>query len=502
MDAAELLRRYVEDRSQEAFTELVRGNLDLVYSAALRQLDGDSHGAQEAAQAVFTDLARKAPSLSRHTALTGWLYTSTHFAAAKLRRTEQRRQAMEREASIMNELTATAESTANWEKLRPVLDGVMHELNARDREAVLLRYFEQRSFAEIGDHLGLGENAARMSVERALDKLSGLLARRGVNSTAAALALALTGELGAAAPAGLVTTISTGALAAAASTAGFGGAAILKIMSTIKFASIAAVVAIAAVGIAFYEAQSARTSTAALVIMTRERDSLRAQLAVSALAKQTAAPPPQHANSKLAAAAERVTAPRATTTSTTTSTPASKNDPARLARYHQRFDAFVQQRGLTPEQADKLFDILGGWDDARRDFQASIREQGLTATPEAQKSRDRLQQQFEVEPLIALLGRDGERAYFDFEGDSFYRAMVEPFAQNLAIIDLPLTDDQTAKLVALVKSNMHTVKRDPTAMGSEAVIDWQSVLATADRFLDPKQMTVLQAQVARQYPGK
>ena len=501
MDTAELLRRYVEDRSQEAFTELVRGNLDLVYSAALRQLDGDSHRAQEAAQAVFTDLARKAPSLSRHTALTGWLYTSTHFAAAKLRRTEQRRQALEREASIMNELTATAESAANWEKLRPVLDGVMHELNARDREAVLLRYFEQRSFAEIGDHLGLGENAARMSVERALDKLSGLLARRGVNSTAAALALALTGELGAAAPAGLVTTISTGALAAAASTAGFGVAAILKIMSTIKFASIAAVVAIAAVGTALYEAQSARTSVAALVIMTRERDSLRAQLAVSASAKQSAAPP-QNANSQLAAAAERVTAPRATTTSTTTATPASKSDPARLARYHQRYDAFVQQRRLTAEQADKLFEILGDWDDASRDFQASIREQDLTATPEAQKLRDRLQQQFEVEPLIALLGQDGERAYMDFEGDSFYRAMVEPFAQKLAIFDLPLTDDQTAKLVALVKSNMHAVKRDPTAMGSEAVIDWQSVLATAPRFLDPKQMTVMQAQVARQYPGK
>jgi hypothetical protein len=378
----------------------------------------------------------------------------------------------------------------------------MHELNARDREAVLLRYFEQRSFAEVGEHLGLGENAARMSVERALDKLSGLLARRGVRSTAAALALALTGELGAAAPAGLVTTISTGALAAAASTAASGFAAILKIMSTIKFASIAAVVAIAAVGTAFYEAQSARTSAAALVIMTRERDSLRAQLAVSASAKQTAAPPSQNANSKLAAAAERVTAPRAATTSTTASTPASKSDPARLARYHQRFDAFVQQRGLTPEQAGKLFEILGDWDDASRDFQASIREQDLTATPEAQKLRDRLQQQIEVEPLIALMGRDGERAYMDFEGDSFYRAMVEPFAQKLAIFDLPLTDDQTAKLVALVKLNMHNVRRDPTAMGSEAVIDWQSVLATAARFLDPKQMTVMQAQVARQYPGK
>ena len=70
--------------------------------------------------------------------------------------------------------------------------------------------------------------------------------------------------------------------------------------------------------------------------------------------------------------------------------------------------------------------------------------------------RDRLQQQIEVEPLIALLGQDGERAYMDFEGDSFYRAMVEPFAQKLAVFDLPLTDDQTAKLVALVKSNMPT----------------------------------------------
>jgi RNA polymerase sigma factor (sigma-70 family) len=161
MDTSELLRRYVEEHSETAFTELVRGNLDLVYSAALRQV-GDATRAQDVTQVVFTDLARKASSLVRHTALTGWLYTSTHYAAAKLRRTEQRRQAREKEAAIMNELLADPAPAAQWERLRPILDEVMHELATREREALLLRFFEQRSYAEVGRHLGLGENAARM----------------------------------------------------------------------------------------------------------------------------------------------------------------------------------------------------------------------------------------------------------------------------------------------------------------------------------------------------
>jgi DNA-directed RNA polymerase specialized sigma24 family protein len=89
MDHAELLRRYVEEHSDEAFTALVRANLDLVYSAALRQSAGDVRRAQEVSQTVFTELARNAASLVRHSSLTGWLYTTAHFTAAKLRRTEQ-----------------------------------------------------------------------------------------------------------------------------------------------------------------------------------------------------------------------------------------------------------------------------------------------------------------------------------------------------------------------------------------------------------------------------
>ena len=91
----ELLRRYAETKSEEAFAELVRRHIDLVYSAVLRPLNGDVHLAQDAAQSVFTDLARKAAALSRCATLTGWLYTSARFAAAEIVRTETRRRGRE-----------------------------------------------------------------------------------------------------------------------------------------------------------------------------------------------------------------------------------------------------------------------------------------------------------------------------------------------------------------------------------------------------------------------
>jgi DNA-directed RNA polymerase specialized sigma24 family protein len=83
---SELLRRSTDTQSEEAFAELVRRHLDLLYSAALRQVNGDAHLVQDVAQTVFTDLARKAASLGRRAVLTGWLYTSAHFAAATARK--------------------------------------------------------------------------------------------------------------------------------------------------------------------------------------------------------------------------------------------------------------------------------------------------------------------------------------------------------------------------------------------------------------------------------
>lgn len=212
---SELLASYARTGSEDAFAELVRRHIDLVYSAALRQVRGDIHLAQDAAQGVFSDLARKAPSLSRLTSLSGWLYTSAHFAATKLLRGETRRREREQEAHAMQDADPNSAPGPAWESIKPVLDEVMHELKQADREAVLLRYFENRPFAELGAKLGLSENAARMRVERALEKLRARLARRGVTTTAELASVVSANAVGSA-PAGLAATFTGSSLSSAA----------------------------------------------------------------------------------------------------------------------------------------------------------------------------------------------------------------------------------------------------------------------------------------------
>ncbi len=212
-DDATLLRQYAAEGRDPAFAELVRRHVDFVYSAALRQLAGDEHLARDATQLVFIDLARKARPLADHPLLLGWLHTATHHATAKLVRTEQRRRAHEQKACAMSELSS--DPAADWAALRPLLDRALLDLSEADRAAVLLRFFEKRSFAEIGTRLRLGEDGARKRVERALDKLHAALARRGIGSSAAALATALTANAVQAAPVGLAAAAATAALQAA-----------------------------------------------------------------------------------------------------------------------------------------------------------------------------------------------------------------------------------------------------------------------------------------------
>jgi RNA polymerase sigma factor (sigma-70 family) len=213
----ELLRRYADEKSEDAFAELVRRHLDLVYSAALRQVNGDAHLAQDVAQMVFTELSRKAASLSHRPVLTGWLYTCAHFCAAKAVRTERRRHSREQEAQAMQELLDNHGPEPDWEKVRPVLDQVMVELSEPDREAILMRYFEKRPLGEIGQRLGLSEDAARKRVERGLEKLRAVLARRGL-TTSASLAIAISANAVHAAPAGLAAVVTAGAVASSAAT--------------------------------------------------------------------------------------------------------------------------------------------------------------------------------------------------------------------------------------------------------------------------------------------
>jgi len=246
-DDAELLRRYANENSEPAFAELVQRHLGLVYHAALRQVGGDAHRAQDVAQTVFTDLARKAEALARRPVLAGWLYTSTRYAAAQVVRSERRRRVREQEAHTMNENLSDPTPAADWEHMRPVIDDALQALNERDREAVLLRFFENRPFAEVGARMAASEDAARVRVDRALEKMRAELARRGVTSTTAALALALAGQSAVAAPAGLAAAVTHAALAGAAG-GGLLAAGTFMSMTKIQLGLTATLVAAGATG--------------------------------------------------------------------------------------------------------------------------------------------------------------------------------------------------------------------------------------------------------------
>ena len=198
---AELLRRYAQEHSEAAFTELVRKHLDLTYSTAARLVQGDTHRAEDVTQQVFSELARHAHRLIQHPALVGWLYTTTRLIAQRVIRTELRRKTREQEAVTMNEIPSNAEP--NWDQLKPILENAMHALGEEDRLAVLLRFFQNKSLKEVSAALGVGEGAAQKRVTRALEKLRVRLDRSGVALTSSALAAALCGNAVTGAPAAL-----------------------------------------------------------------------------------------------------------------------------------------------------------------------------------------------------------------------------------------------------------------------------------------------------------
>jgi len=203
------LAEYVQTGSDAAFRELVTRYVDLVYSTALRLVGGDTHRAEDVAQTVFVNLARVARTLPEDVQLGGWLHRDTCFTASTLMRGERRRQSRERQAAEMNALQNN--SDADYSLVAPVLDEAINQLDEADRTAILLRFFEQNDFRSVGQALGSNEDAARMRVTRALEKLEGFLKHRGVTTTATSLGVLLSANAVQAAPVGLAVTISTAA---------------------------------------------------------------------------------------------------------------------------------------------------------------------------------------------------------------------------------------------------------------------------------------------------
>ena len=205
MNDIDLLEDYVSRGSQEAFATLVQRHINLVYSVALRHV-GDASKAEDVTQAVFIALAGRVRSLRKGAVLAGWLHQTARNISITSVRAEMRRRRREQEAYMRSSFTDLA-GEAPWEELAPVLDEALARLGQRDRNVILLRFFEGRSVAEVSQALGLKEPAAKKRLGRALDKIRCFFAKRGIVTSVGALAGAIPANSVQAAPAGLAERI-------------------------------------------------------------------------------------------------------------------------------------------------------------------------------------------------------------------------------------------------------------------------------------------------------
>lgn len=246
-DDAELIQAYATAGSQAAFAELVSRYVDLVYSAAVRQVRSGSL-AEEVAQSVFIALAQHGGSIKSGTPLAAWLYLVTRRTAIDLLRREARRQARDHAAFEIDAM----KSNSTWSCVEPLLDEAMEALSETDRTAIVLRYFESKSLREVGAALRTSEDAAQKRVSRAIEQLRSFFARRGVTVAASALATDLAAGAVQAAPVGLGVAISSavsvsGAIGAMATAQAFK----IITMTTIQKTFVGAAV-VAFVGVGFY----------------------------------------------------------------------------------------------------------------------------------------------------------------------------------------------------------------------------------------------------------
>jgi RNA polymerase sigma factor (sigma-70 family) len=209
----DLLSEYARTHSEAAFALLVQRHLNLVYSVALRRTR-DVELARDCCQLVFVDLAKKAGRLRANTVLAAWLHRASYFAANRLLRSEIRRIRREK-AVAMREFPQ--DSDAGWDDIVPLLDKAIQKLADADRQAVILRFLENKSHQEVASALGISEDAARKRVDRAIERLRIWLGRRGVQTSAAGFTALVSAQAIHAVPAGLEPLLISAAASSAPS---------------------------------------------------------------------------------------------------------------------------------------------------------------------------------------------------------------------------------------------------------------------------------------------
>jgi RNA polymerase sigma factor (sigma-70 family) len=466
---AQLLRDYAEGGNEAAFRELVARHTDLVYSAALRQVDSPDI-AGDLTQGVFTDLARKARSLAEKTpagaSLTGWLLRGTRYAALNHLRNTHRRLTNERQA--MEQLLINSESAPDWERIRPVLDEAMDTLCDEDHTAVLLRFFENKSLREVGQALGMSDDTAQKRVSRAVERLREFFSKRHVTVGASGLAAVISANAVQSAPVGLAATIASAALAGAAvSTSTLIAVTETIAMTTIQKSLIAAALAVFA-GAGIYEAHQAsnfqsqvQTQAQTLQQMQRERDNatnrvaaLSAELArvkkipsevvklrgeVGALRQEKANAGSQSALSKLTANPEARKVLR---------------DQQKLAMSAVYSD-LVKRLSLKPEQAGQFNDLLADHIMNNVDL--------ITQALHDNKKQAEIDQLFSAQnsalqdQMQALLGPDGLAQYLDYTKNLCSTLTASQFAGKLTGDQATVADKKAQLVQALQQATQSTL---------------------------------------------
>lgn len=213
----ELAHEFAARNSEQAFATLVQRHINLVYSVALRRL-GNIQDAEEVTQAVFVILARKADRLGKGTILSGWLYQAAQHTAANFQRAAQRRQRRDQEAYM--QFAQESQPDVSWQQLSPLLDEAMAKLRPNERDAVVLRFFENRPIRDVAAALGLKEHAAQKRISRATEKLRQIFIKRGIQVSVSVLPALIGSHAVHAAPANLAVIVTNVAASKGAAVSG------------------------------------------------------------------------------------------------------------------------------------------------------------------------------------------------------------------------------------------------------------------------------------------
>jgi RNA polymerase sigma factor (sigma-70 family) len=522
----ELLQEYARNKSEDAFTSLVNRHLNLVYSAALRQVRSPQI-AEEVVQSVFADLAHGAGKLNSNTILTAWLYAVTRRTAIDVIRKESRRRLREQIAVEMENMNATAN---DWTQIAPLLDDAMAALDETDRSAVLLRFFENKSLHEVGKVLGASEDAAQKRVSRAVERLREFFSKRNVTIGASGLIVLISANAVQAAPVGLAISIPAAVLAGTAiSTSTLIATTTKAIAMTTLQKTLITATAVVLAGTGIYEARQASQLHNEVQTLEKRQSSLAGQIQqlqserdnatnrLTALSEEIARLKSEQKQAELLRLRGQVGSLRQQLAATDAkdSSPASgfakmMSDPAMRDYIQQagidlikrRYGALFQELKLTPEQIEKFIQLMGA------EFQSGIQrlsasqQGGVNPPGPAQSATD---DNLELgNQLESLLGASGAARFNEYTQEIPARTTVDLL--NVQLGGNKLTDDQSARLFQLVKSEPFELTHgisgdlDKAFFGSQADIDShlakvaesnQHVVQEAGSFLNAEQLAAL-----------